>query len=261
MSEPEKYADLFKPAVLSSVAPHSSKDVFISVPPEMLNQNVSLELALENGETVDLKTKLSTDTAHYAVEKPVIDGVLSDGEWIIPSTINVISDDGGYGFKCGMMYDEENFYFCAAVSDQRFMQQQVDPSAMWNQDSFQLALCSKSSSTTFTELGIALMPELGPICYNWTLETGFDNKFGKQGSLIESANVAIQRIGEQTIYEAAIPWRDIVTDPEAMFADGSFKFDVLLNNDDASSRMKLEYCACIANVKNVTNMTRVQFVK
>ena len=261
VSEPKEVAGLFEPGYLKQLEPHQTADIFLRVPAEMLNKQVKLELKLENGEIIDVKTKLSTDSAHYASVKPEIDGVINEGEWNISSPITVKSEDGGYGFKCGMMYDEEKFYFCAKVDDQRFMQQQVDPSSMWNQDCFQIALCSKSSSTTFTELGIALMPELGPVCYNWTLETGFDSKFGKQGSLIESAEIGIQRIGEQTVYEVAIPWQDIVSDPAEMFANGSFKFDVLLNNDDASSRMMLAYCDCIGSVKNVENMTRVQLLK
>lgn len=256
---PEKLIGVYKPQILTQVMPNETGKVSFKIPEEGAGKElISLELTLDTGEVIPISAMFNADSAQYAKTKPKIDGVESEGEWNIPAPIIIRSADGAYGLKFGMMWDEEKFYFHGLVDDGVLMNHQIDPVNMWMQDSIQIALCSESTSSTFTELGVATSTVFGPVCYHWSKETGM---VGEANTLIESAEVAIKRVGEQTLYEVAIPWKDIVVNPDAIKAGGTLKMDVLLNNDDASSRMMVGYNDCIANVKSTSGMAHVQLKK
>jgi hypothetical protein len=179
------------------------------------------------------------------------------GEWNLSKSVKISSKNGETALTFAFMWDEENLYFYGLTKDEKFYQQVDIPSDLWSQDSIQLALCSSDSSTGFTELGFAKLP-IGMTTYAWSYETGMDKDIG----IVDTVTLGVSRVGnENTLYEAAIPWKDVVANPEAVIKNGAFKMDILLNNNDAGGREFVEYGYGIANAKDVKKTTRFNLVQ
>lgn len=254
---PESVAKLLGTTKIEQILPNSAQNISVRMPSSLLGSQVSLKIDLSTGETIPMDTRLSTDGAHYAKVKPTIDGKTEPGEWNLSRATTIRNDTGETALTFAMMWDEENLYFYGLTRDEKFYQQVEVASNMWQQDSIQLALCSRDSSAAYTELGFALLPT-GPTSYAWSFESGM----GKDANVVEEVELAVSRINaENTLYEARIPWEAVVTDPETVLSSGAFKMDILLNNNDAGSRQFIEYCYGIANAKDVKLMTRFSLME
>lgn len=254
---PDFVAEKMGVTEIKNIIPGAVKSVPLNMSGDMVGQQVKLRVDLNNGETVNLTTRLSSDAAHYAYVKPVIDGKTEKGEWNLSHKTRVRSVDSSVWFDVAMMWDEEYLYFYGLVKDQYFIQQQTLATDMWRQDSIQVAFSSKEDSLNFTELGFAQMPD-GPAVYSWYRETGHGGATG----VVDDIDLAVSRINaENTLYEARIPWSSIVTDTARISEGNTFKFDVCLNNDDAAGRVYVEYGYGIASSKDITKLSPVLLVK
>lgn len=256
-TSPQYIADRMGVTEIKNIIPGAVKSVPLNMTGDMVGQQVKLKVELDNGEVVDLTTRLSSDAAHYAFTKPVIDGKTENGEWNLANKTRIRGSETSVWFDVAMMWDEENLYFYGLVKDQYFIQQQTLATDMWRQDSIQVAFASKDDSTTFTELGFAGMSE-GPAVYSWYRETGHGGATG----VVNDIELAVSRINaENTLYEARIPWSSVITDISRIKEGNTFRFDVCLNNDDAAGRTYVEYGYGIASSKDITKLSPVLLLK
>lgn len=185
---------------------------------------------------------VDADLARYAtLDAIVLDSpdhleppdALSARMWTGPEDLSV---------RAWVSYDDDLFYFAAAVKDDVHVQEQV-ASRIWRQDGFQLGFNPLNDALPFEisgisgygendyEYGIALAPE-GPVAYCWTA--------GKEGAQLRSSVVgfplAIRRVGgEETHYELAIPWEGLA--PLAPAPGRAFGFNfVRLDTDEPGTR-------------------------
>ncbi|MFD0712431.1 chitobiase/beta-hexosaminidase C-terminal domain-containing protein [Paenibacillus sp. GCM10027626] len=139
--------------------------------------------------------------------------------------------------KIKYAYDEDYFYMAAKVTDNTHKAFAGD--MMWKGDSLQLA---------FSADGIAYGPEYGlalvggePQTAQWSAGTG---TLGREAIELQAV-----RYGNETIYEARLPW-------EAIFAGGmppQFYFSMLINDNDGGERKGyIEWTGGIGRFKDPT---------
>lgn len=128
--------------------------------------------------------------------------------------------------------DEDFLYVAARVRDDKHVQDQDGP-AIWKGDSIQIALDPKLDRTKGAyshddiEFGLALT-ERGPEAYLW--KGGEDVDAGP----VKDVRVAVSRAGEETIYEAALPWNSLTSLPALLVGDCGISF--LVNDNDGDGR-------------------------
>ncbi|HRR96774.1 MAG TPA: sugar-binding protein, partial [Candidatus Ratteibacteria bacterium] len=172
------------------------------------------------------KISITTKPQFFKVEKftPVIDGNLDEyqglspielnkEEYISPPLAGINGDWTGLNdlsVKAWTTYDEENFYFAAEVTDDKFIQENTG-TWIWANDSFQIAFDTLNDGKLSPgsgykeddyEFGIALTP-VGPQVFQWA------GKGAEGGRLVASAKLIVKRQGDKTIYELSLPWSDL----------------------------------------------------
>lgn len=200
------------------------------------NKNESFQEAL----TVDFDVAIHLDSPLS------IDGNLKDWQHAMPLHLDKEaytfgSFSGGWSPEdlSGTVYtawDGDYLYFAVDVTDQLF-QQALSESDVWNEDSVQIALADPNGRRT--EISLALTPK-GPQV--WKYNTG----------LLDDARLNVSLLQGRTVYEAAIPWKDIFADFSPK--EGTvLRFDILLNDHDAiiNRRMMGRYGMGIVHSKDV----------
>lgn len=252
--------------------------VYYFMLPEKVSKNV-IDLKsvaeLDDGYAEENETKLNFTTAVYAKNKPVIDGVISDNEWIgswvgadKASDVKEIENWGGpsdVSFSGSLMWDEDNLYFLGiATDDVNYIQHGDDPWNMWSTDSFQFAVDDRKfinpiESSKFNELGIGEVPSGGAVVYRYS--SYYD---GQPVGVIENCEVAVKRYAGYRVYEVSLPWdeifyKDYVVDEEEI--EKSYSFSVMLNDNDGDGRGWIEYMGGIGNPKDAQLFGRMNLKK
>lgn len=143
-----------------------------------------------------------------------------------------------------LMWDDENLYFAARVTDNVHSQTHSGDS-IWEGDSWQIGF-DASPATTSTKpgggpgryvYGLALT-EKGPEAVGWEGNKDASKirvsikKAPRQGATMITGGPPVT---EELIYEAAIP-KELLA-PLVMQSGGAFRFSVLLNDNDGGGRM------------------------
>jgi len=255
--------------------------VFFFITPERVSKGVFDAVALielSDGYSTNITEQISFSQAVYAEKKPTIDGVNSLGEWK-GSWIGANSDGDvlsfsketfwegpdDLSFNGNMMWDEENFYFLAAVNDDTHFTDH-EPSGktdLWRGDSVQLGFDDRESINTvfrnqFSELTIGYLKGVGNVVFkSKALHTQGGTEF-----IIEDAEIAIQRYDGYTVYECAIPWDAIFYEDYELKIDAPFHFSALVNDNDGAGRVfAIEYTSGIGSAKNAELFGPMTFEK
>ncbi len=251
--------------VFNMLAPQESVTVHINLDP-MTKKRVrtaKFDVELTSGYKVSIEEELNFTMAQYTNKKPTIDGTVDIGEW---SGAWMTSDQKGdasanYGnnwtpencsVNSNMMWDEENLYFAAIVTDDVFFQDNTDIAKLWSGDSIQIAFNDQIDSGDYFFIGstVAEMSEFGialiagkPVV--WRYVALYDKEIG----VVENCEVQVKRHEGKTIYEAVIPWDEVYHD-DYVPGNKQMRFSMLVNDHDSDLRKFVEYNSGIATGKN-----------
>lgn len=245
-----------------------SKEILLHLPDTLADSTVGIvaDIHLDNGEHVLYSGKYDMACVVYTDTVPTIDGILGDDEWVKRARIFIgndtyrslkqVSYNGNTDLSANvyLMWDDENLYFGAEVTDDVHLQENKD-AATWKQDGFQIGFVTdKNTASKFTHFMLAKSSNEE---YNtaWLFDSE-DSSLPK--APIEGAEIGTNRSGNVTIYEAKIPWNSIMPLNNALvIGDGAnasgvvtgddmerktvsgnsyIPFGILINDDDGAGR-------------------------
>lgn len=215
---------------------------------------LSAKIELSTGEVIPIEESGAMNGVIYADNKPVIDGIISSGEWDDVGLFTIEMDKAEYTYSTTgngekspwtgpedakvefySKYDEENLYIGAKVYDDIY--RQVNSyDRLWNGDSMQILL-GRDVESVGTQYGIGLDKDGVPRIYRnkwegWKSGLGI----GAVAGLYEKGEVAITRDGVWTYYEARLPLADFSVSGLPINPGDYMYFDVLYNDDDGKDR-------------------------
>ena len=247
LTEPLEYANEVS---FSEVIPGETRLIKINLPEMIVKrpQQLKLKVLLDNGFEKTIAQKLDFTSAKKVQKKPVIDGKIDKDEW--DSTLLAEDRESRYtslirGTKWNgtsdlsvrhkVMWDEDNFYMMAIVSDNVHFTSQEDISSMWRDDSIQFGILENreetldAASLAFTELCISANPA-GDMIYRHSSASG--KGMGK----VENYELKIARNKDYTVYEMRIPWTELLSDGHKAKEGDEYAFSFLVNDNDGDGR-------------------------
>lgn len=255
INEPKSFAKLMS-GTFTDLEPQQTK-TFRYFMPEILSKEMRLldvDLNLKNGETLNCTKRLFFTVVPYADTKPVVDGKADKGEYSSDTWFDIKAGeptsqynkqmyqslydsgkmhlgDDDLSAKATMKYDEENVWFFIDVTDDKFVNNEID-SMIWNGDGIQIGITDENIArgSKYCELTVALTRE-GPQVYRHTTNVS-SNPVGR----VTDCEVAIVREGNHIKYEIRLPWKQVLIDPSKVKAGYKPKFAFLLNEDDGLGR-------------------------
>lgn len=248
------------PIKFYNLQPGETRTVKIPLKPMRIKKvsNENLMITLDNGVVVRFSEILSFLAARKATDKkPVIDGIIDEGEWQTGTALYINDPDmaiqykdyGGaddLSAKAYLMWDEEYLYASVQVRDNSFFQEESGQ-YIWRGDMIQAALFDDLLFENYRgqhfEIGMALTKE-GTQTYRYY---GLGHKSG----LCENIESAVKRNGAMTVYETKIPWSEAFGDLVKIEDGKTVKFSMLVNDNDGSGRRGwLEYGSGIGMTKD-----------
>ncbi|RAV06417.1 S-layer homology domain-containing protein [Paenibacillus sp. YN15] len=230
----------------------------ISELPERSRASVAFAVQLDNGYTKTVQRPFNILAAVFDGAAPVADGILSPGEWAGAMPISVNRADqikniigwGGAEDLSGTGYvkwDRGHLYLAMDVQDNLHMQNGTDGD-IWQGDSLQFAIdtgrVNGAGSAQNNEFGMALGPN-GVTVWRWMSGNG------KPAGELETVRAAVYRSGTHTVYELALPWKEVLPENQTPQAGGVLGFSLLINENDGSGRRGwMEYMSGIGSSKN-----------
>lgn len=227
---------------LTGIKPEEAKSYQFNIPVEYAGASMKIEaeIVINNEKTVQYSASSDCRTSNYAHRKPVIDGKLDEGEWdTMPLYIN--RDDQMFklveesDWRTGpedltavgyLMWDEENMYFAADVTDDDFYVYSDDDNNIWRGDSIQFGVANTKSDSSFTEVAVGRIGDKDTI--KFFSSTIPNIALGD----LQGSECKITRDGTKTIYEVKIPWTKMVPDASKIKEFSSFVFSYLVNDGD-----------------------------
>lgn len=215
------------------------------MPPASENYiKVSMSALVVQGSTeshvLELLRQRPQVNARKFVKKPVIDGNLSewskDGEVRVggagSDTVKISKsysgiDDCSASVRCG--WDAENLYIAAVVKDNKHFQKKKD-AMIWEGDCLQFALREYGPGTfagfdgTEREFALSLQNDGGTFAFQWG--GGGNEAMGK------AVKLTVVRKDGNTVYEAAVPWKEIYLQKQTAGKKMGFSFTVNDNDGD-----------------------------
>ena len=239
----------------SEILPGEIRTIKINLPEMVVKrpQEMTVKVIIDNGVEKIFTQKLDFTAAKKVQKKPIIDGKIDKNEW--DSTL--LAEDRGSRYtslingtrwngvsdlsvKHKVMWDEDNFYMMAMVSDNVHYTSQNDPSTMWQDDGIQFGILANreetldAASLAFTELCISANPS-GDKIYRHSSASG------KGVGVVENYELKICREAGCTIYEMCIPWTELLSDSHKAKAGDEYAFSFLINDNDGDGRKGYMY--------------------
>ncbi|MBO5008376.1 MAG: hypothetical protein J6D26_06035 [Clostridia bacterium] len=283
VAAPEDVAQISKERSFENLQPGKSVTFLYNLPERITKRVVrlSVDTALAGGYKTTSEGVLDFGTALYAYNKPIIDGVVSVGEWngswigadTIDDWIDISTPASVWGgpedlsFSGTTMWDEENFYFMAIVTDDVFSvsYQPQEAKNMWMADNIQFGFVDKAEVSAetkgkFTEIGLAEVPGQGDII--WRYNSLYDDLPKGVAVDKENAKLSVVRYPTYTVYECAMPWSEIFYDGFKIDTSKTYRFSCMTNDSDGSGRKAwIEYTSGIGMTKDATLFGNLTFVK
>ena len=244
-----KYVDI------PEIQPNDTKEIRFNLPEVNYGKSyfIDSDLKLDDGYGLHLNLYADVSCAVYAYKKPVIDGVISDGEWsgckklfLGDENVNYASGFLEYdGYKGNndlsadvkYMWDEKNLYMLCEVTDDVFYQKETSW-GIWQGDSIQLGVYyggkENKDQTLFTELGLALTPN-GEYVAKFSTEPGA-TMFTENRSEGKFTELKVFRDRNKTVYEARIPWGEMINEETNLVPGDSVRFNMIINDNDGKGR-------------------------
>ncbi|OUS67634.1 hypothetical protein B1748_36050 [Paenibacillus sp. MY03] len=227
--------------------------------PEPKLYDLQIQTTLNGGVSAVVDRRISFLAAQQTSAAPIIDGVLSPGEWsdampiLIDQTSQVqmsnwggVNDLSGTGF---IQWDDDYFYYAVAIKDDVHVQADTNGD-IWKGDSIQFTIDpgrkSGASNLGYNEIGIALNPNTSNVVvWRWTAASGVSSLSNAQASVIRDDN------SNTTTYEMAIPWDALLPAGVTAAPGSNFGFAMLINDNDGSGRRGwMEYMGGIGSGKD-----------
>lgn len=241
--------------------------------------NVRYRITLDSGEYYDFSERVDFTVASYRKGDVKIDGYINDDEWETKTWMYADSADdvgimiagsvwGGpddLSAKATVMWDEDNFYMAAIVTD-NVQYSEYEPSMSYQGDDIQFAiyhdinsyLAAGQAGVDFNEFGISLSTR-GPAMYKWKCQTD-DTKIGDITD--PGCECMVRREGNQTYYELKMPWKVMFGYDYAAKAGDYLGFSYAVNENDGAGRvLYIEYAGGIVGGKNANLFSKLQLVK
>lgn len=267
-------------AVPVTLAPLETKEVVVHIPQKAKAGQLNLVAEFNRSEKIPTEFAGNYDLCCgvYTAVPPTIDGTIDDGEWEESASIflggesmavKLTENYGGLKDLSGrvyVMWDKENLYFGAKVEDNVHYQDRTG-GGVWRGDSFQIGIAHDATKVdspdsqyeSYTHIMLAMNNEGVTTVHRMH---GEDSSLKKAD--IERAEMVVLRQDTTTVYEAKIPWDEILplehlvevgdgvnasgilSDNEnkrkVVSADSYIAFSVLLNDNDGVERKQyLEY--------------------
>ena len=190
--------------------------------------NITGELKTDRGDAETLKYHFDNGEVSMCKTAPVIDGVISEGEYSADCALNTIGEnydslfDGAYGgendlsVKYYVTFDEKNLYLAVDVIDD--VHYQVEPNmTLWKGDCMQFAFSSMDGST-FREVQVSKRADE-------VVVSGYDRD-------AYPMQVAVERKGKNTVYEIAFPIAGLFGEDWDITKQEEIRFSALVNDND-----------------------------
>lgn len=244
---------------IPEIEPNTEKKIVFNMPEVKYCSSyfIDMDMKLDSGYVQPVSLYADCCVATYADQKPVIDGVMSDGEWSDGKLLRMgegnefelfKSYKGNSDLSADVIYkwDEENLYMFAAVTDDIMCQEQTG-AGIWSGDSIQIGIdyggIEDPKQNLFTEIGFALTKEGATI-------QRYSNEPGATGET-KDARLAAVRKGTVTYYEMSMPWRELIRDGVTLKAGDAVRFNMIVNDNDKNERWGwVEYGAGIGEYKD-----------
>lgn len=241
-------------------------------------KNISYNVVLSDGYVAHYNETIDFSMATYAANPISIDGTETAGEW--PNDTTLVADDisnakiSGWGgpndlsANIRFAWDEENLYFISEVTDNIYCQENENIKDSWSGDGIQLGIyfedkdayiATGQGGTAFHELCIAKVKDGSCKTYR----TKVQDTINQQPGPCETAQLACVTKDNKTIYEWAMPWKDI-TGVETYSPESGDKIglSILWNDNDGKGRRGwIEYASGIGTSKNNELFTYLNFIK
>lgn len=166
------------------------------------------------------------DLAETGSLKPI---ALRERKDVLPADPGIPWNDAkDLSIRAWLGYDEQRLYFAAKVTDDTQVVDREDVGMFWQSDSIQMAIDPENDSQDDfngddVEIGLVLGKDQ-PLIYR----TAPDLK-------AIAGEVSIRRAGEETIYEAAIPWSELGIQPPQ--PDQVMAINFIVNDNDGQGRL------------------------
>ena len=234
------------------------------------------EIELNNGLSYEFMDSAEFTLAKYAYTKPVIDGDIKDGEWAMdtamyadnPEQVSTglkdwtVEDISG---KSVVMWDEENYYMCAVITDDKHVNNR--PAAEnWNGDDMQFGIfygdkgfvAIGQANTTFHEISMALSSVTNEV----TLYRFLSQDSSYPAGEIKDAACAIKRVGNKTYYEFCMPWNKLLRPGDQPKVGDMLGYSFVINEADTDKRDGyIQYASGIASGKDTSLFTYMMLLK
>ncbi len=196
-------------------------------------------------------------------KKPVIDGILSPGEWetYLPMWINredmannmLWEGEKDCSAKVYLMSDEEYFYLAAEVTDDVYYDKDT-ADRVWANDSIQFAIATSTvAGSGSCELGLGISN--GEVVLRRYIAQGINDGLGDLNVYRDDTEYDVKRYENEkkSIYEIKIPWEELYGGKVDMRKMKKIYFSILVNDndDEALGRGWLEFCGGIGSSKSV----------
>jgi len=283
VTDPVDVAEISTERLFENIKPGKSVTFLYNLPERITKRAVRLgvDTELNGGYKTHENSLLDFGTALYAYKKPVIDGKVSTGEWngswigadTVDDWVDISVPASSWGgpdelsFSGTTMWDEENFYFMAIVTDDVFSVSYLPQEAknMWMADNIQFGFVDKAEilaeeKAKFTEIGLAEVPGEGDVIWR------YNSLYGElpKGVAVnnEDAKLAVVRYPTYTVYECVIPWSEIFYDGYKIDTNKTYRFSCMTNDSDGLGRKAwIEYTSGIGKAKDATLFGNMTFVK
>lgn len=276
VAEPYDVAEISEEKTITTLAP-GEKITFLFNLPERVNKKpieLKLKATLDGGYVREVTQLLDFTLCYYTDKKPVIDGEISLGEWtgswIGTDEAKDVRENPNWAgpedlsFSGTMMWDDENFYMMAIVTDDVMCVKYNPPNAenMWRGDMVQFGIDDRTVFNSaevgrFCEIGLANMETAGPTAYRFL--TYYEKPVS---TVVENCELAIKRYDTYTVYEFAIPFSEMFYDNYKVDTERPYRFSILANDNDTGSRKGwIEYTSGIGASKNVELFGSLRFVR
>ena len=234
---------------------------------------VEYEVVADDGNRYYFSNTFDMSYAKYADKKPTIDGKLDSDEWSFgtamvldtKTSIKQITEWRGkedLSAKMMVMWDEDNVYFGAEVSDDVHTDAPAEAS-QWKGDNIQIGIFYGSQgliaqgqgSSSYHELGIA-KTENGDQVWRWSAQ---DNS--QAVGAVTEGELKVVRKGIKTYYEAKFPWKAILKEGQQPAAGDQVSFNFIVNDNDGYGRRGwMEYTPGIGETKNTQLFAKLKLL-
>ncbi len=237
------------------------------------------ELQTDDDRTFSLMIPYDFTIAKYAKTKPVIDGIIEDGEWPMNTAMytdslsDVVMIDtfvksewqgaDDLSARSIITWDEQNMYALFEVTDNIFAN--TSPiEKYWENDGIQFGIVYDEigdvrigqAHTKFHEFG------LNHYSYEDIVYRSMCQEDQHELGVVDYGELAVKTVGNKHVYEFKIPWEDLLLEGDQPKIGDVLGFSFLVNDNDGEGRRGwIEYASGIGMSKSTSMFTYLTLIE